>query len=162
MDAKLFRESFLHPDILELFASRDEDGNVIEPLEYPTVDNFFKIAKSEGDGFVSSVPQNLRGLFDVNIYIAKRTMVLIYGWLLQNKAELTNFTASSLNVSDGDIFENFNKLKEAEEEDLKAMRNEILGFMDKHYENASVNGVIRQGARVNFAVAKNRITGRYR
>lgn len=155
MDSTTFRETYIHPSLLEVF-QKDVDNN------YPVIDNSFQAANRESSNLVNNLPLEIQYLFEAEVYTAKRAMVNIYNYILQNKVELTNMTVSSLNINDGDIFTHFTNLRDSELSDLKAMREEIMVYLKSDSIRTNSNdGRSSQGAKLGFVVARNRFNGRY-
>lgn len=162
MDAKMFRETYLHPSLLENFLNKDDATG---EESYPIVDNLFSQAQTEATNFVAGIPSDIRYMFDTNTYLVKRAVVNIYNWILQNKAELTSLNLEGLDLNDQEVFDHFKALKDDEEKDLNQMREAMMDYIKslKMSNNPALLGgqPIAQGARMTFGVARNRYTGRY-
>lgn len=144
MDYEIFK-TFIHPDLLKAFLEPD-DGNNYEV----TLQNSFNLAVNDFNQLNQKLDdEGIVPKFDKSTYVLKKSLALVYNWILQNKAFLMNINLSGLGLSESDVYNHFRDLKESEELDIQQMRQEALT------EYFSITGKGAGGAFLKFAPNKD-------
>lgn len=132
---------FIHDSLLESFPNDD----LFEKALY--------LANKDYENLVSKIPDKQVVPFDQEVFILKRAIIFVYDNILQGKCELKDITLTGLGISEDQVFDHFNTLRNQENADLQLMRSEVLRLLE------GTSSVVKPSRRINFAI--NRHGGRY-
>lgn len=126
-------KAFMHPALLDSFEEVDGEQNV-------TLAAAVKVAVKNYNSLTGNLPDKVVVRFDGITYSLKMALCHIYVFILHDTSYLTAITLTGLGLSENQVYDHFFKLLQAEREDLKDMRDELLKAIEK--QESRYGGVI--------------------
>lgn len=136
-------KTFMHETILEVFPDGETvvDGETVK-TNNTTLENAVKVAIQNYNNLTSKLPANAVVRFDSESYQLKLALIHVYNYILQDNATLHSLSLSSMSLSENQVFEHYLALRNAEQEEVNAMKKELLDEIKDKEEDAKYNGVM--------------------
>lgn len=118
-------KAFMHPALLDSFQM--ENG-----LENPTLTAAVTVAIQAYNALTRELPAGAVNRLDATTFQIKTAFTHIYVFILHDVSYLTAVTLTGLGLNDNQIYEHFKRLLQAERDELKDMRDELLDEIDEY------------------------------